>query len=152
MALLQAEGQLPSSSTTLLAASATGGERVVSGIFYNTSATEQTIILSLTPCGSTARTICRFKLERYEAAYVSGVTVDPAMLLSGYATSAAAVDYVITASPAAQFNILIRGADGTPKQSAEVTLTTTEKEGLTLGELMIVGVLEEMRDLLRVIA
>lgn len=137
MALLVADGQLGSSSATLLSTSTSGSDRIVSMTLFNTGASEQTINLAITPSSGTSRSLCRFKLEQYEQAYVSGISIDPASILTGYASYASAVDYLIALSPSAQFNILIRGPDGTPKQSADIDLEITDNHRLTMDAVFL---------------
>lgn len=150
MALNLADGQLAAISATILAAGT--NERIVSATFANTVAREQEIFLFLTRSGGTARQIFHGKLKEDETLYLHGLALDTSDVVSGYASGASSVDYVITHTPNAQFSVLIRGADGSPKQSAEIEINTTEKFGLTQGEVKIVGLLEEMRDALLNIA
>lgn len=151
MPLNLANGQLGSSSATVLGAGT--DLRTVAIALFNTAVTEQTIYLAVSVAGGTARTLIRIKLAQYQAAYVRGVRLDPSDLLTGYSSSATSVDYVITQmADADPFSVVVLDSDGTRKQSTDVTLTTTEKEGLTMGEVAIVGLLEECRNLLLKIA
>lgn len=146
-----ADGQLAAASGTLL----TNGtvERLVSLILVNTIAVEQTVVLTVTRSGSTARYILRAKLTQYQQLHLRGLPLDPSDVLAGYATSASAVDYIVSlASSSEPFNVLIRDADGSPKASADVTLTTTEKAGLTMDGVVLSGLLQEVRDALLKIA
>lgn len=144
MSLLLADGQLAASSAEILGVGT--GERIVGLTLFNTSAMAQEIVLTVSRSGGTARQIYAATLEEDESLHISGLPLDAGDSLSGYASGAAAVDYVAMRSSGA-FNVLARGANGTPKQSAAISLETTEKVGLTLGELTIVGLLEEIRDI-----
>lgn len=149
MALVLADGQLSASAATVLGTA--GVERIVAVTLYNTMATEQTVSLTVTRSGSTARTIVRGVLKEKESLYVQGLPLDPSDVLAGSATSAAVVDYLVTAS-AGQFAIFARDKNGAPKASVDVTLETTEKIGLTYDGIVLSGQLEEIRNLLMKIA
>lgn len=150
MALNLADGQLGSSSAALLSAGTE--ERVVAVTLFNTVTSEQTIVLTNTRSGSSARTFVRAKLKQYQSLYVRGIALDPSDSLAGYSSSAEAVDYLVCKSNTEPFSVSIRDADGTPKASTDVTLSTTEKATPTVGEVIIAGWLEECRDLLLKIA
>lgn len=151
MALLLADGQLGITSATILGAG--DGDRIISATFFNTAAAEQEITLTLTRSGSSARQFCHAKLKENEALYITGLSLDPSDILAGYTTGTASVDYLITRTPGAQqFGMLIRAEDGTPKQSADIEINTTEKFGLTRDGVVLSGLLEEVRDLLLKIA
>ena len=150
MSLLLADGQLAAASATILGAGS--AERYVGITLSNIVATEQEIILTIARSGGTARQLCSAKLKENESLHVVGLPLDAGDILAGYASGGEAVDYVVMKSAGTQFNILSRQADGTPKQSAEITVETTEKYGLTRDGIAITGLLEQVRDLLLKIA
>ncbi len=144
MALVLANGQLAASSGTVLGAAA--DERVVAITLFNTSATEQTAVLTVTHAG-TSVTVARVTLERYEALYVFGLALDPSSVLAGYSTTASAVDYLVMRG-AGTFSIQKRDADGNPKSSSALEVSLPDDGNLSAGDVKIIGHLEEIRDLL----
>ena len=149
MSLALANGQLGASSATILGVAT--GERTVKVTLYNTGSIGQTIILTMARDGGTARTIFRAVMARFETCELAGVQLDPSDVLAGYATGAGAVDYDVTRY-VGSFGIFARDENGAPKASKDITVTTTEKFGLTRDGIVIAGLLEEVRDLLAKIA
>lgn len=144
MALGLANGQLSAASATVLGAGT--AERTVALTLYNTSrSVVQEVILTVSRQGGTARTVFRAKMQGRETWYLDGVKLDPADVLAGYATYAAAVDYDVTVGQG-PLTVWARDEDGAPKQSTDVELTLTEKASLTVGEVRMIGLLEEIRD------
>lgn len=144
-----ADGQLASSSTSLFTAPSEGA--VVQITLTNTGATSQTILLKITRPGSTARRIVRIVLEKDESHYIVGLPLSPSDVLSGETSSAGAVDYVVGLGTG-PFSMLTRDANGSPKASAALKVTLPEDNNLTPGEIEIVGLLEDIRDVLMKIA
>lgn len=142
-----ADGRLASASATLFV-SADGQPRTITVTLYNTSGSvTETINLTVTRPGSTARQIARAELGPRESAYIENVALDPADVLAGYATDADMVDYLIGVSSGA-FSYTVRDKTGAPKATQSLTVTIPEKQGLTEGEVTIAGLLEDMRDAL----
>ena len=144
-----ADGQLESSSATLLTAPGEGA--MVHASFTNTGSSKQTIILTVLRSGSTARRIARVTLEKDESHYIDGLPLSPSDVLAGYATYADAVDYVI-AQGTGPFSMMTRDADGFPKSSGALEVTLPDDGNMTGGDVKISGLLEEIRDVLLKIA
>lgn len=118
MSQVLGDGQLAAASATVLGAAA--GERVVALSLFNTSgAATQTVTLTVAKGTGTARTIGRYTLDPYESAYLNGLILDPADVLAGYASSASAVDYRVTAGTG-DFEVMLRDADGAPKGTTAI--------------------------------
>lgn len=149
MGLGLADGQLAATSTTILgAADHPSIERVVTIFLFNTRASEETCWLQVSRSGGSLRTAARVVLDQqYDSVYVKNLPLDPGDVLSGYASLGSSVDFLVYRSTGA-FGIEMRDPNGLPKQSASVTLTTDEKAALTVGELQIAGLLEQIRDVL----
>lgn len=143
MALVLASGQLAGSSGTILGAGSE--ERTVAITLFNTAASEQIAVLTVTHAGNTV-TLLRVKLERYESLYITGQPLDPSSVLAGYADSASAVDYLITRSTG-MFGVQKRDADGNPKSSASLEVTLPDDGNISAGDVKIIGLLEEIRDI-----
>ncbi len=139
-----ADGQLTGTSATLFTAPDSGA--VVQVVLSNTGASQQTVVLTVLRTGSTARRVRRIVLEKDESDYIVGLPLSPADILAGYATSAEAVDYVV-AIGAGPFSITTRDADGFPKSSAALEVTLPDDGNLSAGEVKIIGLLEEIRDI-----
>lgn len=147
--LTLADGQLGASSATILGVD--GSQRVVAVTLHNTAAAEQTVALTVTRSGSTARTIVRVKLKQYETLYVRGLGLDPSDILSGSASAASAVDYLVSASDE-PFSIYSRDAEGATKGTASIEVETTEKFGLSRDGIVLAGLLEDIHAVLLKIA
>ena len=148
-ALNQADGQLAASTATILGVGT--AERTVGIALFNTAAQTQTVILTLTRTGGTARSIARAELKENEALYVDGIQMDPSDVLSGYASGASSVDYLVSLS-SKPFGITTRDATGVAKASQAITLTIPTSTDLDAGQVEMVGILEEIRDVLLKIA
>ena len=139
-----ADGQLAATSTTMYTAGVEGGP--VNILLSNVGYSEKTVILTVLRNGSTARRVRRIVLLQNEADHIVGLPMSPGDVLAGYDGSGGSIDYTISLSQS-PFSVETRDESGFPKQSASVTLTTTEK-GATVGELVIAGLLEQIRDVL----
>lgn len=142
MPLALADGQLAASSATVLGAGS--AERNVMVTLHNTSAVTQTVVLSVSRNGGSSRTIFRGKLEQYETTYIDGISLNPADVLSGYATGASAVDYDVTTSKGS-FGVFARDAEGAAKQGASLEVTLPDESGYSAAEVKIIGLLEDIR-------
>lgn len=149
MSLSLADGQLSATSATILGAGT--AERSVAVTLHNVAAQEQTIALTITRAGSSARTVARAKLKQYQTLYVRGLPLDPSDILAGSATGPSSVDYLVNVSHE-PFSITIRDADGSPKASSSIEVEVTESHGLTRDGVVLMGLLEEIRDVLLKIA
>ena len=94
MGLTLADGQLAASSGTILAAGSI--ERTVNVILTNTGTATETVIVSVSRAGGTARRLIRIGVESYESLYITGLPLDPADTIAAYTTNATTVDYLIT--------------------------------------------------------
>lgn len=133
-----ANGQLAATATTILGASSgspSSGRHNVSVILYNTSASSQeTVSLTVSYNGSTARTIAHAVLAAKETLIVSNLPMDPADILAGIATDATTVDYVVTEAPGGPFSVVSLDANGAVKGSASGTAGNLSTAGsLTIG-------------------
>mgnify|MGYP001612439515 FL=1 len=145
-----ADGQLPAASGTLLGAEAF--ERTAAVKLFNTSSAKtEKIHLFLTRTGSSARQFARAELGPYESMYLDGIAMDSSDILTGYASDAATVDYVVSRG-GGQFAITVRDKTGAPKASSLVEVTIPDKAGLTEGEVKVSGQLEEIKNVLLKIA
>lgn len=149
MALLLADGQLANASATLLGAAT--AERVVAVTLYNTAETDETCVLTVTRSGGTARTVARAVLKGKEALYVTGLPLDPSDVLAGSASSPSTVDYLVAVSAGA-FAVSARDANGVPKSSQALEVTLPADTDIDQGTLQVIGLLEEVRDILLKIA
>lgn len=150
MALLLADGQLGASSGTILGIAT--GERTVAVTLHNTSeGVEQTVALTVTRSGSSARTVARALLKGRWTLYVVGLPLDPSDVLSGSASYGSTVDYLVAQS-AGPFGIFARDKNGAPVPNGDIELTVSEKFGLSRDGMEIVLRLDEIRDLLLKIA
>ena len=150
MAMMMADGQLSSSSATILGTAAS--DRTVGVVLYNTSSVlQQTVRLTITRSGSAARTLVRAVLEGNESLYLAGLTLDPSDLLAGLTTNAATVDYLVTTG-LGPFSVTTRDKAGAPKASAALEVTLPKDLDINEGTLRVIGLLEEVRDVLLKIA
>lgn len=143
MALVLADGQLGSSSATVLSVGT--GERVVTILLFNTNAVTQKVYLSVARAGGTERQFFQCELEQYETAQINGLVLDPSDVISGYATSASVVNYQISISQ--PYSVQMRDAKGATKQSSELSVTLPDESGYSSAEVKIIGLLEEIRDI-----
>jgi len=140
-----ADGQLAATSAAILGAAKL--ERTVGITLYNTSeGVEQTVVLTVTRSGGSARTIFRSLLKPLETRYVSGIGLDPSDVLAGYASYASAVDYLVTLS-AGPFTVTAKDKYGAPKSSESLTVSLPDKLDIDQGTLTVIGLLEEIRDI-----
>ena len=148
MALNLSDGQLTTSSATLVTLD-NASHYIVAKFLNNSQTTDVDVYLTLTRTASgTARTIARATLEPYEAMYISGLALDQADTLAGYATLGSAIDYLISRDDRdeANFTIFCRTADGAPKTSTTLSVEIPEKTGPDAGEQEIIDLLRELRD------
>lgn len=143
-----ADGQLGASAATLLSGADFDGN--VQLACHNTAAAKQTVVINFQRAGGTARRIARAVLEQDESLFVTGIALQPDDTLLGYATGASAVDYMVTLS-AGPFSIYTRAATGAPKAAPGLSVTLPV-QGIDEGTLVVIGLLEEVRDLLAKIA
>ena len=145
-----ADGQLAAASATLIGAEAF--ERTLAIKLFNTSSakTEKVNVL-LTRSGSSARQFARAELGPYESMYIDGIAMDPSDVMTGYASDAAMVDYIISRG-GGEFSITVRDKTGAPKASSLVEVTIPDKAGLTEGDVKVSGQLEDIKNVLLKIA
>ena len=143
------DGQLAATSTTIL--TAPGGGSVVGVSLNNVAYSQQIVLLHVTRPGGTARRIMRIVLEKNESHYVVGLPLSPSDTLSGESTSAEAIDYVVALS-SGPFSMFTRDASGFPKNSSALEVSLPDDGNLTGGDVKVIGVLEEIRDVLLKIA
>lgn len=135
MAITLADGQLAASSGTILGAAT--GERFVNVLLVNTSgSSSETIILTVSRGGGTARRIARGVLEANCSAYIANLALDPSDVLAGYATGATTVDYLVTRADGGEFGIRYLDANGALKSgSASIGSGNTT----LAGDLVVAG-------------
>lgn len=106
-----ADGQLAASAATILSGATVGAQRVTV-ILTNTGGSAETVVLSLSRDGGTARQLARAVLSQYERLIVTGLCVDPADVLKGQTSNATAVDYTILAGAGPDFRTDTYDANG----------------------------------------
>lgn len=117
MPLTIADGQLAATSTEILGVSTSGSERHVNVLMRNTSAsTTQTVVLTVSRDGGTARSLVRAVLAPHEPLHVLNIPLDPADVLAGSTTNATTVDYLVTTSQGGAFEVRSLDANGALKQ------------------------------------
>lgn len=146
-----ADGQVAATAGTLIAGSSVP-TNFVNVVFANTGVREQTVEVTFQRSGGTARRIARAKLKEDEQLIILNQPMNTDDTLLAVADFALLVDYLVTGSGGGGYEIYVMGADGTPKRGTNITLETTEKRGLTDGEVVISGYLEQIRDTLLKIA
>ena len=152
MALVLSDGQLTTSSATLVTAT---GSQYIALTFFNTSeSATATVRLTLARRGGTARNFAIGELGPLEAMYVRGIGLDPSDTLAGYADLNSLVDYLaFWDRDDSDFLIFTRAADGSPKSSTTSSTSESEEDaGPDQGQVENLKVLNEIRDLLMKIA
>ena len=96
--------------------------------FCNTGTAEETIILTLTRSGGTARRLKRVVLQENEQFEICGLPLDSDSSLKGSTTNAGAVDYTISIGAEGPLIYKIFDADGIPKMVGNAL------NALTLGQ------------------
>ena len=145
MALNLSDGQLTTSSATLVTFDSTSYYLVIK--LFNTSVADVDVTLTVTrTTNGTARTLARAELKSYESLYLTGVSLDQADTLAGYASRASAIDYMVSRDDRgeANFSIMCRAADGSPKMTTTVTVEVPVKSGPDAGEMEIIKRLERL--------
>lgn len=150
--LTLADGQVSTTAASIFAGTSAPPSGRIDAILSNTATLKQTLTLTFQVGGGTARRLGRAELEKNEQCIVRGLPVQGGDTLLASTTGAEAVDYLIMASQSQGFSVSVYQADGAPKQSSDITVTTVEKSGLTKDGIVLSGLLEEMRDLLLKIA
>lgn len=116
--LTLADGQLGTTAATLLSgADAVAGS--VSAVFTNTSAAEQTVILTFRRSGGTARRIARAVLAEHEQLRLDNLPMQPDDTLLGYTSNASAVDYLVVSGDGGAMRLTPYGATGSPKSTVD---------------------------------
>ena len=116
MSEILADGQLAASSGTLEGAGP--NPRVVAVSLFNTNTAAETATLTVSRNGGTARKIFSTSLAAGESAIVSGISLGPADVLSGLATDASKVDYLVFTSRDDVLNVRVFDANGAAKSSS----------------------------------
>jgi hypothetical protein len=137
-AVTLADGQLASTATALSASPLSG---LVNITFANVGASTETITLTLSRSGGTARQIAKAAIGVGEQLIVAGLPVAGADTLKGFSTDAASVDYVVyTATDSAEFRVYAVDSSGALKQvnssqtfTAATTITASSANALTVG-------------------
>lgn len=115
MAFILADGQLAASAATILAARA--DDLLVNLHLRNTGGSSETVVLTVTPPGGTARSVFRAVLATEEALHITNLPLSGAAVLQGSTTNASVVDYLITQAPAGgAFAVHSLDANGAIKQ------------------------------------
>lgn len=109
-----ADGQLDDSASTLLEGSSTAEGRV-NVVLYNTGSQAQTVVLTFSRAGGTARRLARAELDADEGLLLTGVPLQPGDSLLGVASSAAAVDYLVLAGGGDALALHTLAADGSSR-------------------------------------
>lgn len=130
-----ADGQLSAAAATLLAGSSTPPSNRVDVLLHNTSTTEQTVVLTFQRAAGTARRLARVVLQQDEAALIGNVAIQPDDTLLGVTTTAAQVDYLVSAAAGGSFRLETFSADGTGKGISALRRVALGMEMMTDTEL-----------------
>lgn len=113
--LTLADGQVGTTAATLLSGADAPPTGRVDVVLQNTTSAVQTVVLTYTRAGGTARRLARFVLEENQQAVYRGVPLQPDDTLLGVTTTASVVDYLIFASDAKTLSSETYTADGAGK-------------------------------------
>ena len=109
-------GQLAASSTAITTGAANKARRL-NLTLCNTGSQTETIYLTITINGSTARRLRKLTLDPDEQYFIAGLPLNIDDTLYGYSTNASAVDYIVSvAAEAADLEFHAYDEDGTPKR------------------------------------
>jgi hypothetical protein len=110
-----ADGQLAATATEITAGAGDVAKRL-NLTFCNTGSAEETIILTLTRSGGTARRIKRVVLQENEQFELGGFPLNSDASLKGYTTNGGVVDFTVSiAAEESLATYMIFDADGVPK-------------------------------------
>ena len=115
-----ADGRLAAASATVIAGSSVP-DNYVTVILSNTGTAEETVILTFTRAGGTARRLRRLVLQENEQAEIRNIPIQPDDTLSGYTTTASVVDYLVNKASGGGFSAEIYDAYGTSKGVTTMT-------------------------------
>lgn len=113
MSAFIADGQLAATTSPLLGVQAFPS--LVNVTLFNRGTANETVYLTITRSGSTARVLASAILQPNESLYAMGIGLQPTDVLSGYSTDAASVDYLVSNAPDLGFVVFGRDATGAPK-------------------------------------
>lgn len=139
MALLTlADGQVAASAGTIHTVTSTNEGRV-GMTFHNTGSNSETVVVTLSRAGGTARRIARAVLAANEALVVTGFPVQAGDVIAAATTNASAADYVVTAcSESVPLDIYTLSGNGARKlvrteATRTIQIGTRGKVGATSG-------------------
>ena len=118
--LTLADGQLGTTAAQILAGSSAPANRITV-VLQNVSSNEQTVTLTFSRAGGTARRLARAVLDQNEQLYLTGLPMQPDDSLLGMAGASAAVDYLIFTAGEGPLSVRTLAADG-----AERGISTNE--------------------------
>ena len=153
MALVLSDGQLSTTSATLV--TATGSQYIALTLFNTSESATVTVRLTLARSGGTARNFAIGELGPLEAMYVRGIGLDPSDTLAGYADIASTIDYLaFWDRDDSDFLIFTRAADGSPKSSSTSSSSSESEENAApdQGQVEMIKRLDTVIDLLTKIA
>lgn len=145
-----ANGQLAASATSMLgtqAGSPSSGRHAVNVLLFNTSGSlTETVQLTVTVNGGTARTVAYASLAPYEKLYLSNLPLDPADALLGTTTDATTVDYIVSEASGGLPTVVTIDVYGAIKQvnsgtsgnqaiGGTLTVTSTSASAFTVGRV-----------------
>lgn len=117
-----ADGQLAASASTLISGSDVG-TGFVSIVLANTSTVEQTVVLTFSRAGGTARRLARAVLAEGDQLIVNNLPMQGDDVVQGYATVANNVDYVVySATSGESVTITAIDASGNPRTESAGTI------------------------------
>ena len=109
------DGQLGTTAATLLAGTSAPPGNRVDIMLRNTGTAEETIQLTLSVGGGTARNLPQIVLDEDESAIIHGLAIQAGDTLTAVTTNASVVDYVVSASARSGFSIEVLDYKGTGK-------------------------------------
>lgn len=142
MAQNLADGQLAASTSTLLgAAPPAARRRAVDVKLYNTSSSStETVTMTVSVNGGTARTLLRIDLAPYETLQVDNLALDDADVLAGYTDTASTVNYVVSHGSGGPYDVRVLDANGAFKQVASaLSRSSLALEGAAAHAVPLVG-------------
>ena len=115
-----ADGQVAATATEITVGPSDAGGWI-NALFYNTGDSDETLILTLSRDGGTARTLRQITLAADEAFELVGLPLNGTDSLRAQTTTASTVDYVVAIAAAdTKLASCVYDSDGLPKVLAEI--------------------------------
>lgn len=118
--LVIADGQVATTSTEITTGPSDEGGRV-NVTFHNTGTADETLVLTLTRSGGTARRIKRVVLAENESCEICGLPLNGTDSLKGSTTTASVVDYTVSVGPDdSPLTFALYDANGVPRNVSDI--------------------------------